>query len=133
MSIFCRTLQVENAGLDLCVRIAAREIALMQRPRAKEYAQSDADRKRDAERIEGLMQYVRKCGLRKEGNLEAIESGKCLGRIHDVGKIDFAVESNRVRHYAATGEWRARQFEPGPEPYQPVTLEEIDAMIGRMW
>lgn len=132
MSIFTKTLQTENAGLDLCVRIAAQEIAIMERKRGPYYEPTEADARRNSERAAGLKEYIRECGTRKEKNLEAIESGKCLSRIHDAGKIDFVVECNRPRDYAALGKWMPRQYEAGPEPYERLELKDIDAMIERM-
>ena len=132
MSIFHETLKTENAGLDLCMRIAAREIAIIERKRGPYYEHTDADRARNAERSAGLKAYIRECGQRKELNLEAMESGKCLSRIHDAGKIDFGAETNRPRDYAAIGEWKPRQFMAGPEPYQPLGLADIDQMIARI-
>lgn len=134
LNLFYETLQTDCEGLDLCVRIAAREIAVIQRPRSPFYEPNEIDAKRNAERVDGLKRYIRECGLRKEGNLETMEAGngKCLARIHEIGNIDFMVEANRPRDYAATGVWPARQFVPGPEPYERAGLAEIDAMIQRI-
>ena len=132
MNLFKRTLQEDNAALDLCIRVASLCILAEQRPRAKEYAQTESDVKRSSLKVESLLRYITECGNRKAGNLECIEAGKCLARIHDIGKIDYLHELNRIRDFAARGEWSPRQYLPGPEPYEPITFLEIDAMIARI-
>lgn len=132
MNPFKQTLQEDRASLDLCIRIASLLIVPAQRPRTKEYQQSDTDLKRDAAIVAGLKTYIHECGTRRAGNLDCIDSGKCLARIHDIGKIDYLAELNRIRDYASSGVWPARKYVPGPEPYEPVTLAEIDATIARL-
>ena len=132
MSIFRQTLQEDCAALDLCIRVASLMILRTESAHGKEYQQSDADQKRVSSIIAGLKTYIHQCGTRKASNLDSIEKGKYLARVHEIGKIDYLQELNRVRDYASTGEWTARQFLPGPEPYERVTLEEIDATIEKI-
>lgn len=132
MSPFLEMLLDDNEGLNLCAKVGSLEVARLERPRSPDYKQADIDIERDRARAIELRRYIAECAARREKNLEAIDSGNYYARVVDIDRVNYLHEVNRVRDFASTGEWTARQFLPGPEPYERVTLEEIDATIEKI-